>query len=200
MIGRGWKIRSLISKVINQGIRFTLLTLLNLRPPTLSSLYSSILRTSPEYNQPNPFESRSIPSLKGNDVFPLKYCKHWQISIWTLQWWVFDGCQWRIQDFLEVGVPTHQGRQHTILPNFPKSCMQLKEFGPWGGAMDAYPPSIHQWVSRDDWDPGFGFNGRVKCGLDIIRLSHNVERVWIGWSSAYLDMIGSGLPTLSKDR
>ena len=26
------------------------------------------------------------------------------------------------------------GRQHTILPNFPKNCMKLKEFGPPGGA------------------------------------------------------------------
>ena len=25
------------------------------------------------------------------------------------------------------------GRQHTILPNFPKNCMKLKEFGPPGG-------------------------------------------------------------------
>ena len=26
------------------------------------------------------------------------------------------------------------GRQHTILPKFPKNCMKLKEFGPPGGA------------------------------------------------------------------
>ena len=33
-----------------------------------------------------------------------------------------------------MGVPTLQGgRQHTILPNFPKNCMKLKEFGPRGG-------------------------------------------------------------------
>ena len=153
MIGRGWKIRSLISNVINQGIRFTLLTLLNLRPPTLSSLYSSMLRTSPEYNQPNPLESRSIPSLKGNDVFPLKYCKHWQISIWT----------------------AIISAQNSAVVGFRR-------------------------VSRDDWDPGFGFNGDVKCGLDIIRLSHNVERVWNGWSSACLGMIGSGLPALPKGK
>ena len=32
------------------------------------------------------------------------------------------------------GAPTSQGgRQHTILPNFPKNCMKLKEFGPPGG-------------------------------------------------------------------
>ena len=42
--------------------------------------------------------------------------------------------QWRIQDFPEEGAPTPQGgRQHTILPNFPKNCMKLKEFGPPGG-------------------------------------------------------------------
>ena len=35
--------------------------------------------------------------------------------------------QWRIQDFPEVG------RQHTILPNFPKNGMKLKEFGSSGG-------------------------------------------------------------------
>ena len=42
--------------------------------------------------------------------------------------------QWRIQDFPEEGAPTLQGGcQHTILPNFPKNCMKLKEFGPPGG-------------------------------------------------------------------
>ena len=30
--------------------------------------------------------------------------------------------------------PPGWGRQHTILPNVPKNCMKLKEFGPrWGG-------------------------------------------------------------------
>ena len=28
------------------------------------------------------------------------------------------------------GAPTPGGRQHTILPNFPKNCMKVKEFGP----------------------------------------------------------------------
>ena len=42
--------------------------------------------------------------------------------------------QWQIQDFPKEGAPTLQeGRQHTILPNFPKNCMKLKEFGPPGG-------------------------------------------------------------------
>ena len=43
--------------------------------------------------------------------------------------------QWRIQDFPEEGAPTPRGgRQHTFLPNFPKNCIKLKEFGPPGGA------------------------------------------------------------------
>ena len=43
--------------------------------------------------------------------------------------------QWRIQDFPEVGRQLSEGRggcQHNILPNFPKNCMKLKEFGPPG--------------------------------------------------------------------
>ena len=45
-----------------------------------------------------------------------------------------EALQWRIQDFPEEGAPTlGGGRQHTILPNFPKKCMKLKEFGPPGG-------------------------------------------------------------------
>ena len=30
------------------------------------------------------------------------------------------------------GAKSPGGRQHTILPNFPKNCMKLKEFGPGG--------------------------------------------------------------------
>ena len=45
--------------------------------------------------------------------------------------------QWQIQDFPEEGTPTPWGgglRQHTILPNFSKICMKLKEFEPqWEG-------------------------------------------------------------------
>ena len=49
--------------------------------------------------------------------------------------------QWRIQDFPEEGAPTPQGvRQHTILPNFPKNCMKLKEFGSQGGRASLAPP------------------------------------------------------------
>ena len=47
---------------------------------------------------------------------------------------IYDTIQWRIQDFPEEGAPTPQGgRQHTILLNFRKNCMKLKEFGPPGG-------------------------------------------------------------------
>ena len=31
------------------------------------------------------------------------------------------------------GANSPGGRQHTILPKFPKNCMKLKEFGPPGG-------------------------------------------------------------------
>ena len=31
------------------------------------------------------------------------------------------------------GANSPEGRQHTILPNFPENCMKLKEFGPRGG-------------------------------------------------------------------
>ena len=31
------------------------------------------------------------------------------------------------------GANSPGGRQHTILPKFPKNCMKLKEFGPRGG-------------------------------------------------------------------
>ena len=54
---------------------------------------------------------------------------------------VLDSLQRRIQDFPEVGAPTPQGRrQHTILPNFPKNCMKLKEFGPPWGVYPYCPP------------------------------------------------------------
>ena len=37
-----------------------------------------------------------------------------------------------------VGRQSSRGRQHTILPKFPKNCMKLKEFG-HGGACSSYP-------------------------------------------------------------
>ena len=52
--------------------------------------------------------------------------------------------QCRIADFPEVGSPTLPGRgggrrQHTILPNFPKNCMKLKEFGRGERGWGAHP-------------------------------------------------------------
>ena len=48
--------------------------------------------------------------------------------------------QWRIQDFPEEGAPTPRGgRQYTILPNFSKNCMKLKEFGPRGRRVPRAP-------------------------------------------------------------
>ena len=44
------------------------------------------------------------------------------------------------------GVPTPQGgRQHTILPNFPKNCMKLKEFGPPGGHTSLLRSATGYW-------------------------------------------------------
>ena len=49
--------------------------------------------------------------------------------------------QWRIQDFRRGGgANSPGGRQHTILPNFPKNCMKLKEFGPPGERVPRAPP------------------------------------------------------------
>ena len=36
------------------------------------------------------------------------------------------------------GANTPGGRQHTILPNFPKNCMKLKEFGPRGARVQNF--------------------------------------------------------------
>ena len=50
------------------------------------------------------------------------------------------------------------GSQHTILPNFPKNCMKLKEFGPPGGARPKFyyvdPPleSVEEKI-KNQWIP-----------------------------------------------
>ena len=49
--------------------------------------------------------------------------------------------------FPEEGAPTPGGRQHTILPNFLKNCMKLKEFGPLGGEHPSVPLKIRHWIS-----------------------------------------------------
>ena len=36
------------------------------------------------------------------------------------------------------GANSPGGRQHTILPKFPKNCMKLKEFGPGGARPKFY--------------------------------------------------------------
>ena len=43
------------------------------------------------------------------------------------------------------GANPRGGRQHTILPNFPKNCMELKEFG-LGGGVQNFTMYIRQWV------------------------------------------------------
>ena len=46
-----------------------------------------------------------------------------------------------------VGVPILGECQHMILPNFPKNCMELRNFGPRGAYTDgAPPPWICQWL------------------------------------------------------
>ena len=58
-----------------------------------------------------------------------------------VSWITHTGCQWRIQDFPEEGASTlHGGRRHMILPNFPKNCLKLKEFGPGGASL---APPLH---------------------------------------------------------
>ena len=46
--------------------------------------------------------------------------------------------QWRIQDFPEVGAPTLQGRQHTILPSFPKKLHEIERI--WIGGRIPHIP------------------------------------------------------------
>ena len=47
------------------------------------------------------------------------------------------------------GANSPRGRQHTILPNFPKNCMKLKEFGPEGGGGGAsLPPPLDPPLER----------------------------------------------------
>ena len=56
------------------------------------------------------------------------------------------------------------GRQHTILPNFPKKCMKFKEFGPPEGAQLLrallHPPM--PCVLRDEFKGNNYFSGRSR--------------------------------------
>ena len=83
----------------------------------------------------------------------------------------FYNMQWRIQHFHEMRVPNppgRGGRQHKILPKFPKNCMKLKEFGP-GGVPHAPldPPLIcdSQWRIKDS--PEEDTNSWI-CGKNIL--------------------------------
>ena len=58
------------------------------------------------------------------------------------------------------------GRQHTILPNFPKNCMKLKEFGPPGGPR--IPRAPLRSATVDDLI-GYYFDGSFRR-LDVFRL------------------------------
>ena len=49
-----------------------------------------------------------------------------------------DSAQWRIQ-WRGEGANPRGGRRHMILPNFPKNCMKLKEFGSPGGHIPRAP-------------------------------------------------------------
>ena len=49
-------------------------------------------------------------------------------------------CNFKARISLRWGRQLYRGRQHTILPNFPKNCMKLKEFGPPGGCASLVPP------------------------------------------------------------
>ena len=67
--------------------------------------------------------------------------------------------QWRIQDFPEEGAPTPRGgRQHTILPNFPKNCMKLKEFWPGGEGAGARPPPLGTYFPTCWSSPPVGYS------------------------------------------
>ena len=51
------------------------------------------------------------------------------------------------------GANSPGGRQHTILLNFPKNCMKLKEFGPGGGGRPKFyyvDPPLHRLQRYED--------------------------------------------------
>ena len=59
-------------------------------------------------------------------------------TVQTTQGQVTIVFQWRISSRRGRQLPGG-GRQHTNLPNFPKNCMKLKEFGPPGGRSPCSP-------------------------------------------------------------
>ena len=95
------------------------------------------------------FMQFSAKKLKSNSTFGSWHTPLGKILDPPLTWVTFWVClliyymvnQWQIQDFSEEGAPTPQeGCQHTILPNFSKICMKLKEFGPPGGCTSLASP------------------------------------------------------------
>ena len=92
-----------------------------------------------------------------------KACTHpWRYP-WIRQCnaWSKDGSmQWRIQDFPEVGALTFRGRQHTILPKFPKkTAWNWKNLDPKGGGMHPLCPlgstnsqcNAWSWMAQCVW-------------------------------------------------
>ena len=61
------------------------------------------------------------------------------------------------------GANSPGGRQHTILPNFPKNCMKLKEFGPRGGRPKFYYVDPPLYEINNNW-------GRCKLTVKYIFL------------------------------
>ena len=74
-------------------------------------------------------------------------------------------------------MPTPQGgRQHTILPNFSKNCMKLKEFGPPGGCVSLAPPlDPPLTVSKQQYDRAT--NKKIQ-GHEALR-KFNCESIWV---------------------
>ena len=65
----------------------------------------------------------------------------WQQQQWSKTIYIYTGllCQSRISPRRGRQLP-RGGRQHMILPKFPKNCTKLKEFGPLGARVPCAPP------------------------------------------------------------
>ena len=74
--------------------------------------------------------------------------------------------------FPRGGLPTlPRGRQHTILPNFPKNCMKLKKFGPVGGMHPSHPLTSDTVIWPGGLHPGGGLHGGSASGRPASRES-----------------------------
>ena len=76
-----------------------------------------------------------------------------------------------------MGAPTlGGGRQHTILPNFPKNCMKLKEFRPqWEGRPSRPPldpPLISTCIDLPQYQTSIQFLRQNISFLAIILEAH----------------------------